>query len=106
PGTARQPKASLGVIGPPLAQHVDRFGGVLPPLPILLDAARGLGSISIGESNTAIVRQVPLLQTAGDTPIPGFAVEALRVALGESTIGVRVGPVGGGRDGVRALRIG
>jgi len=106
PGAPVQPKASLAVIGPPLAGHVDRFGGAMPPLPVLLDAARGLGSISIGESDTAIVRQVPLLQTAGDTPIPGFAVEALRVALGESTIGVRVGPVGGGRDGVRALRIG
>lgn len=100
------PKASLAVIGPPLADHLDRFGGALPPLPALSDAARGLGSISIGESDTAIVRQVPLLQTAGDTVVPGFAVEALRVAMGESTIGVRVGPVGGGRDGVRALRIG
>lgn len=105
-GVPVQPKASLAVIGPPLAGHVDRFGGALPPLPGLLDAARGLGSISIGEADTAIVRQVPLLQTAGDTPVPGFAVEALRVALGESTIGVRVGPVGGGREGVRALRIG
>jgi len=105
-GAAVQSKASLAVIGPPLADHVDHFGGVLPPLPVLLDAARGLGSISIGESDTAVVRQVPLLQTAGDTPVPGFAVEALRVAMGETTIGVRVGPVGGGRDGVRALRIG
>ncbi|MBX3499291.1 MAG: adenylate/guanylate cyclase domain-containing protein [Alphaproteobacteria bacterium] len=105
-GAPVQPKASLAVIGPPLAGHVDRFGGALPPLPALRAAARGLGSISIGESDTAIVRQVPLLQTAGDTPVPGFAVEALRVALGETTIGVRVAPVGGGRDGVRALRIG
>lgn len=105
-GAPVQPKVSLAVIGPPLANHVDRFGGALPPVPVLLGAARGLGSISIGESDTAIVRQVPLLQTAGDTPIPGFAVEALRVAMGETTIGVRVGPVGGGRDGVRALRIG
>ena len=105
-GEPVQPKASLAVIGPPLAGHVDRFGGAMPPVPVLLGAARGLGSISIGESDTAIVRQVPLLQMAGDTPVPGFAVEALRVALGETTIGVRVGPVGGGRDGVRALRIG
>lgn len=105
-GVPVQPKASLAVVGPPLAGHVDHFGGALPPLPGLLDAARGLGSISIGEADTAIVRQVPLLQTAGDTPVPGFAVEALRVALGESTIGIRVGPVGGGREGVRALRIG
>ena len=105
-GAPAQPKASLAVIGPPVAAHVERFAGALPPLPALAEAARGLGSISIGESDTAIVRQVPLLQAVDGTPVPGFAVEALRVALGETTIGVRVGPVGGGRDGVRALRIG
>lgn len=68
--------------------------GVLPltaavaPLPVLAQDAAGLGVISIDPAASAtVVRRVPLIWRTGEAGqmMPSLSVEALRVALGEST---------------------
>jgi adenylate cyclase len=47
--------------------------------------AAGLGSVNIQPDSDGIVRRVPLMMRYQDQIVPGFAAEALRVALGGST---------------------
>jgi len=76
------------------------------PLPLLSDAASGLGGLSLGpEESVSTVRRVPLLWTAKDKVFPSLSIEALRIAQGEDNVvvfgetgapfvqGVRVGQI-------------
>ncbi len=55
-------------------------------LSMLQEAARGIGGINVGPSDDpGIVRVVPLLWQTGAGPLPALPLEALRVALGETT---------------------
>lgn len=65
------------------------------PLTLLAEPAAGLGVISISPAVTAsVVRRVPLLWRTGDDGqlMPSLSIEALRVALGESTLLLRGAP--------------
>jgi adenylate cyclase len=58
------------------------------------------GSSSVSTDADDVIRRVPLLQFVGDRLVPSLAVEALRVAQGAATLGVR------SRAGLETLRIG
>ena len=56
-------------------------------VPVLKNAAAGLGSVNVdpwGQAN--LVRTVPLVWNGSRGPVPSLALEALRVALGESAL--------------------
>ncbi|MEQ1771526.1 MAG: CHASE2 domain-containing protein, partial [Devosia sp.] len=56
--------------------------GAVAPLPMLKDAAPGLGSLSLNNDDAAQeVRRVPLLWTDGTVLYPGLSLELLRIAL-------------------------
>ncbi len=87
------------------------FRGTTPPLPILEQAARGIGGISLSSGLAGgVVRRVPLYFTDGTKLYPSLAVEALRVAQGARTVTLRgtgaSGEFGGGRDSLIDTRVG
>ncbi|GLQ56328.1 CHASE2 domain-containing protein [Devosia nitrariae] len=79
-------KTGIAVSGAqPVTIHPLR--GVVQPLPGLATASTGLGVISLGQDDSgAVVRTLPLVWRQGETIVPTLALEALRVAAGETTI--------------------
>ncbi len=64
---------------PPLA-------GTTPPLPVLEDAAAGIGDISMNAAaDSTVVRTISLFRSDGKQLYPSLVMEALRVAQGAST---------------------
>lgn len=58
--------------------------GASGPPQALAAASSGSGGLSLPGDADAVVRRVPLFLMAGSTPLPGLAVEALRLADGAS----------------------
>ena len=75
-----------------LAQVRD-YPAVLASLPMLQSAAAGQAVLSVALEAGA-VRRLPLLVRVGGEPVPGLAMEMLRVATGEPAIRVDVGDKG------------
>ncbi len=74
-------------------------------VPVLAEAATGIGVVNanpLADSDTQ--REVPLVWRGEDGFLPGLALEAIRVALGESTI-VVIGP-NDGANRVDEVRVG
>lgn len=61
------------------------FSGADANLPLLSDAAKGIGSTNLFPARDGVVRRVPLFFRLGDQIVPSLAAEALRVAQGAST---------------------
>ena len=83
------------------AKAVQGFGAVVPPLPVLLAQASGVGALNAAPDRDGVVRRVPLLLGVGNELIPSLTAEALRVAQGARNYLVR-SEIGGIQD----LRIG
>lgn len=99
------PKSGFAVSGGNPIGAVPLLQGAVVPLPALLAAATGLGSLSLGAADSVnTVRRIPLLWTDGDKFFPTLSLEALRVAMGVSTL-VVMGETSGGRF-VEAVRVG
>ena len=93
------------------AQYLVQYSGAIASLPILQQAAAGIGGINTVYDRDGIMRRVPLLLDGGDTIYPSLAAEALRVALGEKNYVVKYsGAQGtwlvGWRDGIVGFAIG
>jgi adenylate cyclase len=64
--------------------------GAAASLPILNDAARGIGGISLNTAETGgVVRRIPMLFSNGSSVYPSLSVESLRVAIGADSVLVR-----------------
>ncbi|GAB5375312.1 MAG: adenylate/guanylate cyclase domain-containing protein [Acuticoccus sp.] len=107
-----QPKAGFAFAGDDPRIFLPSFQDATPPLPLLSQAAAGLGALNWLPDRDRIVRKVPLLfQLGEDTFVPSFAAEALRVAQGESTVMIRSSNASGqtafgAKSGVNTVRIG
>lgn len=98
------PKAGFAMTGEDVLPGLPRLDGVAAPLPILADAARGLGVASLDREGSGVARRLPLLWSNGTEPLPTLAIEALRVAQGVPTLVVLGDTAGAGT--VAGLRIG
>ncbi|MBC7768290.1 MAG: adenylate/guanylate cyclase domain-containing protein [Phycisphaerales bacterium] len=104
-------KAGFAVAGDDPGAFVVGFPGVSDNLPILSEAAQGVGFINWVPDGDQIVRRAPLLALQGETLTPSLDLETLRVAQGASTIIVRSSNAHGatafGRNtGVNEVRVG
>ncbi len=83
-------KSGYAVSGSRPLDALPSFERVTPVVPVLQEAARGLGSMSLtpGEQ-TGVVRAIPLMLQHGGKPYPSLVLEALRVAQGASTYIIR-----------------
>ena len=77
------PLITTGTINAPEIMSTSGLG--LPPR-VLLEAAHGVGVITLPAPEGQPVREVPLLAVAGSGVFGGMAVEALRVAQGDLTL--------------------
>jgi adenylate cyclase len=83
-------RAGLAFVGATPTKVLAPFRGTVSSLPILNDAAAGIGGINLSSRDRAgIVRRVPMLLSDGTSIYPGLAIEALRVAQGQKGIIVR-----------------
>ncbi|MBA5779200.1 adenylate/guanylate cyclase domain-containing protein [Stappia sp. F7233] len=86
-GSLPRVKAGFAYTGAPPFTAVARMLGAARNLAPLDDAAIGLGSISLSPTESvSVVRKVPLVWSDGNALYPGLAIEALRVAMGVSTL--------------------
>ncbi len=81
------------------------------PLPVLADAAAGIGALNWLPGRDQVIREVPLLVRHGQTLVPSLAAETLRTAQAASTIAIRSSNASGqtafGRStGINAVKIG
>jgi adenylate cyclase len=104
PGTALAPKSGLAMTGTDPLASLPELGGAAQPLPILAEAAPGLGVASLDQDGAGVARRLPMLWRNGDTVLPTLAAEALRLAMGVSTLVVIGDSAGAGT--VEQLRIG
>ncbi|HVY51973.1 MAG TPA: adenylate/guanylate cyclase domain-containing protein [Devosia sp.] len=87
PPLATPPKGGIAVSGSDPSPSLPHLAGAVAPLPLLGAAAAGLGSLSLDLSDSAgTVRKVPLLWSDGANFYPALSLEALRLALGASTL--------------------
>lgn len=97
-------KAGLATTGSDPLAAVPELGGAAQPLPILAEAASGLGVASLDRQGAGVARRLPLLWRIDSGAIPTLSVEALRVAMGVPTL-VVMGDSVDGRT-VDAVRVG
>ena len=78
------PKGGFSFIGETPTSLLAHLNGALPPIPVLADAASGLGFLNWLPDNDRVVRTVPLLLDINGQIQPSLAMETLRVAQGAS----------------------
>jgi len=82
-------KAGLVNAGDDARNFLPRFAEAVRPLPLFELAAYGYGAVNVAPDPDGTIRRLPLMATLGDAILPGFASEALRVALKGSTYQVK-----------------
>lgn len=104
------PKAGFAFAGDSPAEYLPSFPGSVRNLPILDDAAPGIGVFSFPPAEDGIVRRIPLVSRYGESFYPTLSVETLRVAQGASTLVVRSTGASGEYDtgvaGMTDLKVG
>ena len=74
--------AGVSWLGEDLNDLLEPLHGAIASMPLLVDAARGHGHISLGAGQTDdVARQIPLFAAQDGSVYPSLSVEALRVAL-------------------------
>ena len=102
-GEAQGPRggwAPMRLHGGDPTRFVRRFVSVRRSLDEIDRAALGRALLN-ADREAGVVRRVPLIAAVGDTLVPGFAPELLRVAADEASMAVHVGA-----DGVQAIALG
>ncbi|RYE48634.1 MAG: adenylate/guanylate cyclase domain-containing protein [Hyphomicrobiales bacterium] len=81
------PKGGFAISGPDPSERIPFLTGTAAPIPILREAAPGLAALSLNsELSAGAVRRIPMLWTNGSQLFPTLSLEALRLAMGISTI--------------------
>ena len=81
------PLADVIEFGDNLIDVLPVMGASTTIVPVLKNASAGVGSVSVdpfGQAN--VVRTVPLVWNGSQGPVPSLALEAIRVAFGESAL--------------------
>lgn len=95
------PKSGSAFTGSDPTRYLPDYGGALGNLPVLTEAALGLGSFSFVTNGDNIIRHLPVVAQAKGRIYPSLALEALRVAQGASGIVLR-----GSDTGLQAIKVG
>ena len=108
--TRLAPKGSFSFIGETPTSLLAHLNGALAPIPVLAQAASGLGFLNWLPDNDRVVRRVPLLLDINDQIQPSLAMETLRVAQGASSYVVKsanaFGASSGASNQVEAIKVG
>ena len=86
-------------IGDPLP-YMFEWPGMLGPIPLLGEAADGVGVLNTAPEIDGVVRRVPLIMRIGDDTYPALAVEVIRTATGNPSYQVKAN-----QGGIEAVRV-
>jgi len=93
-------KPSTAVIGAEHSHVITQYAGILANVPVLENRAVGTGTIHTEEEIDNVVRRMPLVIAVDGVVYPSLAMEALRVAAGDSTTQIKLN-----ENGVEKMRI-
>ncbi len=104
-------RGGISFAGDDPMMFVHAYPGGVESLPVLAQAARGVGAVNWVPSEDQIVRRIPLLVAIGGKLYPSQALEALRVGTGQSTIFVKSSDGSGveafgSQTGIESVRVG
>jgi adenylate cyclase len=104
------PKGSFSFVGETPNSLLTHLNGALAPIPVLVEAASGLGFLNWLPDHDRVVRTVPLLLDINGQIQPSLSMEALRVAQGASNYVVKstnaYGKSSGESTVVEAIKVG
>lgn len=92
------------LVGADALSYLYHYDGLGLPLPVLAEAATGLGLLNFVPDRDGVLRRVPLVLRWGERALPTLVTEALRVALGARDITVQAAPERGA--GLQSVHIG
>ncbi len=84
--------ATLGRI--PAQEYTLDFPGILLPWEVLAKSTDGYGSIGAVPDIDGVVRKVPIIVSANKKVYPSFALEILRVAVGDISYQIKTNDIG------------
>ncbi len=82
-------KASFATLGGDPRPFLPRFESLVGNIPLLEEAAQGLGVFTFEPVVDGIVRRVPTMIVVADTIRPSLSLELLRVATGQTTYAIK-----------------
>ncbi|WP_326534138.1 CHASE2 domain-containing protein [Pseudorhodoferax sp.] len=97
-------RARFVQMGAPAWPHVPQAASMVPPLPLLAEAAAGHGVFSVLPDGDGVLRRVPLLLRVGERLLPSLVAEMLRVGQHQTNYLLRTD--GGAAGGLTELRVG
>jgi len=100
-----RPTQGVAVLGEDPTGVLLDFPGLLRNIPLLENAAAGLGQLSIKTERDGIVRRVPMIMRAEGALLPSLTTEMLRVASGTPSLLIRADGVGVKSIAVRGFEI-
>lgn len=103
-------KAGISYAGSDPREVVAEFQSANVNLPLLSEAASGVGNFSLGELRSEVIRRVPLLSRIEEQIVPTLSLEAIRVGFQAGSIVVKSidasGEVSAGGAGIASMRVG
>jgi adenylate cyclase len=87
-------KPSTAVIQSEFSDQIVNYGGIISNVPLLESRAAGVGIVNTMPEVDGVVRRMPLVIAADGTVYPSLAMEALRLAAGDSTTQIRLNEMG------------
>jgi adenylate cyclase len=103
-------KGGFAFAGDNPAAYLPAYEGAVRNLPILDEAAPGLGVFSFPPAEDGVVRQIPLISRHGENLYPALSIESLRLAQGASGFIIRSTGASTefdtGHSGMTALKVG
>ena len=104
------PKTGFAFAGDDPSAFLLTFSGGVASLPILNEAATGLGYFSFPPSGDGVVRAIPVVARTAEQMYPALPIEALRTAQGAGAVIIRATGASGeadtGRAAMTALKVG
>jgi adenylate cyclase len=87
-------KPSTAVIQSEFSDQIVNYGGVISNVPLLESRAAGVGIVNTMPEVDGVVRRMPLVVAADGIVYPSLAMEALRLAAGDSTTQIKLNELG------------
>jgi adenylate cyclase len=91
---ASAPPMTVASINGDPRPYLVRFADLVRSVPVLEEAAQGVGLVTFDADLDGVVRRVPAVVDVSGRIVPTLAIEALRVATGQPTIATRSGEGG------------
>ena len=82
------------VLNPEYLDRIIQYPGIIANVPVLENAAAGIGIVGTLPEVDGVNRRLPLIVAVGDKLYPSLAMEVLRVAAGDSTFQVKLNELG------------